>query len=119
LQWSAIERDARTTLRVLRYRPSKTAHLEDPVTVTFPITPALEQVLDGWRQQLGRPKSGHVFPAKNKENAPMEKKSYQRHWAIVKKLAELDRQDIHFYSFRHNFISDMVRQGVQTLRIAN
>ncbi len=118
LNWTDVQYDFRSNLRVLRYKPNKTSYLEDPVAVTFPITEELGKVIDDWRTQHGNPKSGYMFESDRVPGQPLGATAHHGHWNKVKKLAELERQDIHFYSFRHNFISDLVKQGTQTLRIA-
>jgi integrase len=115
LHWQNIQTNIRARAQVLSFRPSKTKHHEKPIDVTFPIVGELQDVLNAWHNQQGKPKSGAVFPSRSGE--VMNDKAYQRHWREVKKLAGLDA-NLDFYSFRHNFISDKVSRGWPLLRIA-
>jgi len=116
LRWTNIQTMARIKGDALKFKPHKTLHHANPIEVTFPITGELAQVLTDWRKQTGNPKAGLVFPS-NRVDTQMDKNAYQRHWTMVKKLAELPA-DVQFYSFRHSFISDRVNAGWPLLRLA-
>ncbi|MDV6326806.1 tyrosine-type recombinase/integrase [Idiomarina sp. Sol25] len=106
---------------ILQFTPKKTNHHPNPTEVQFPIFGELAEVLGTWCKQQGNPTSGLVFPsdkmAKKGLERAWDRKVYDKKWKKVLKLAGV-RQDIHFYSFRHNFISDWVKQGLAPLEIA-
>lgn len=116
IKWQDIQTSIKTRSEVLTFKPNKTKHHDNAAQVTIPITGQLADVIGAWRSQQGNPKSGFIFPSKANGKA-MNKKAYHRHWAEVKRLADVD-PELHFYSFRHNLISDLVGRGVPLLRIA-
>lgn len=98
---------------ILRFVPTKTKHHPNPIEVEFPILGELAEVLNKWRVQRGKPTSGLMFPSDKMAlqgiEQPWDKKAYGKKWRRVLELAGLPL-DIHFYSFRHNFISDWVNR---------
>lgn len=116
LRWSDIRQDFRTRLKIIKFTPNKTAHHENATEVSFPITSELEQVIEQWAGNKKHPQAGLIF-ASERSGGLMDKKAYLRHWRRVKELAGV-RQDIDFYCYRHNFISDMVNKGFPLLAIA-
>lgn len=116
LKWSSIRQDFRNKCEALVFKPHKTQHHAKAIEVVFPITAELSHILRAWQQQNGNPETGLLFPSR-KNGELMDKSAYHRHWTNVKKLAGL-RDDMHFYSFRHTFISDRVNAGWPLLQIA-
>jgi len=116
LRWSDIRQDFRAKVGVLVFTPNKTAHHNNPVEIQFPIAGELTAILNGWREQKGNPEIGLMFPSP-RTGGLMDKNAYQTHWARVKELGEA-RSEIHFYCYRHNFISDLVNHGFPLMAIA-
>lgn len=116
LQWQSVQTSIKTRSEVLVFRPNKTKHHNNAIQVTIPLTGQLAAVINTWRNQQGSPSSGFMFESKVSGKA-MATSAYQRHWKAVKKLAGVD-ENLHFYSFRHNLISELVGRGVPLLRIA-
>jgi integrase len=94
------------------FTPEKTKDKgEHPAQVQIPVTGQLLDVLNKWRKQSGNPESGNVFPSSNaRGSGTLDKKAYRTHWLKVKKLGGAP-EDLDFYCFRHNYISDLVLQG--------
>jgi len=116
LRWSDIRQDFRSKTQVLQFTPHKTSHHADPIAVSFPITGELDYVLSEWRAQQGNPKTGYIFINEQTGNE-MGSDCHRKAWADVKEFAGV-RKEIHFYCFRHNFISDLVNSGLPLLKIA-
>lgn len=116
LRWSDIRRDFRSGHRVLQFTPHKTAHHPNPVEVVFPVTGELATVIDAWRADQDNPESGPVFRSERTGDSIGES-AHRRPWAKVKELAGV-REDIDFYCFRHNFISDLVNRGLPLMKVA-
>lgn len=116
LRWSDIQTDFQSRGSVILITPNKIRHHENPAQIKFPVTGELTVILAKLREQQGNPQSGLLFQSDRTTNT-MDRKSYRNHWKIVKELAGV-RPDIDFYSFRHNFISDLVQRGVPILKIA-
>lgn len=116
LRWSDIRRNFQNRSNIIDVTPNKTRHHNRPTRIEFPIIGELADVLDKLREQQGNPQSGLLFPS-DRTNGTLERKSYLNHWRVVKELAGI-RPDIDFYSFRHNFISDLVQRGIPILKIA-
>lgn len=118
LRWNDIHTQLRTKAQVLSFTPNKTRHHENPIHVNFPLTGELKRILDAWKGQRGNPTTGLIFTSeRGNGGSKLNRHSYKAHWAKTKELAEVD-QSIEFYSFRHNFISDMVQRGIPVLTIA-
>lgn len=116
LKWTNIQKDFRTRCKILRFKPNKTIHHENPTEVVFPITGELDAVLKQWHKQAGKPSDGYMFPsARTGKN--MDKSAYRNHWRHVKKLGGLPA-DLDLYTLRHTFISERVNAGWPLLRIA-
>ncbi len=101
---------------------NKSKHLAVPVVVKLGISKtksvfqySLAEVIDIWREQQGSPKSGWVFPQIRDESKPLSEKGYKKSWAKITEYAGLE---LHMYSFRHNFISRLVREGVNLKMVA-
>jgi integrase len=116
LKWQYIQTSIKTRSKLLTFKPNKTKHHDNAATVTIPLTGELNIVFSKWSKQQGEPTSGLIFESKISGEA-MDQKAYQRHWREVKRLGGVDK-DLHFYSFRHNLISELVGRGVPLLRIA-
>ena len=118
LRWNDIHTQLRSKSQVLSFTPNKTRHHENPIKVNFPVTGELKRVLGEWHEQRGKPTSGLIFISdRGNGGEKLNRHSYKAHWLKVKELAEVDLK-IEFYSFRHNFISDLVQRGIPVLTIA-
>lgn len=117
LDWSQLDHNQFNGRTTLEFIPQKTKDKgEKPTKVRFPVDGELLDVLTKWREQNGNPKSGFMFKSDRTAGA-VERKAYLKHWAHVLKLGDLP-SDIDFYSFRHNFISSLVRRNVPLIKIA-
>jgi integrase len=101
---------------------NKSKHLVNPVVVKLGLSAtksvlkySLAEVIEIWREQQGNPKSGWVFPQIRDESKPLSEKGYKKSWAKITEYAGLK---LHMYSFRHNFISRLVREGVNLKMVA-
>ena len=111
LRWEQVNLDFRTVRKVIE----KTAH-HRPEPMTFPLSTSAVKVLKGWYQQQGEPKAGLVFPS-GRNGKRMSPTAMQKPWANVRKLAGLP-DDLHLYSLRHNFASQLVMAGIDLLTIS-
>lgn len=102
--------------QTLIFTPSKTRKAENSRKVKFPIAGELKHVLTAWREQNGNPESGFMFKSE-RNRGKLERKAHGTHWEQVKKLGGV-QADLDFYSFRHNFISELVGRNVPVLTIA-
>ena len=113
LKWENIDFNPFTGKCTLVYTPLKTMHKGDnPIQVRFPFGkehPFID-IVKAWNDQLGNPTTGLLFKSTRTGRA-LERKSHLKHWTHVKDLGGVPEQ-LQFYSFRHNFISDLVRKGV-------
>lgn len=117
LRWSNIHTNDLQRTQTLIFTPKKTQHKSDnPITVKFPIPPMLKAVLDNWRNQQGVQDNGLIFKSE-RTGRELERKAHLKHWEHIKQLGELPN-DLQFYSFRHNFISGLVRDGIPLIKIA-
>lgn len=117
LKWEQLEHNRFSGATTLFFTPAKTQDKgENPVQVKFPVSGRLANVLDQWQAQQGNPKKGFIFTSERTGQA-MDKTCYRRPWAEVKKLAGIS-ESLDFYSFRHNFISELVAKGLPVLTIA-
>ena len=117
LKWENLEHNRFNGQTSLVFTPAKTQDKgENPVQVKFPVAGRLAEVLHQWREQLGSPETGYVFPSE-RTHGPRNKKSHRTPWFEVKRLGGV-RDDLEFYSFRHNFISELVARGRPVLTIA-
>ena len=101
---------------------NKSKHLSNPVVVKLGLADtksvlkySLLEVVELWREQLGNPTSGWVFPQTRDESKPLSEKGYKKSWAKITEYAGLE---LHMYSFRHNFISKLVREGMNLKMVA-
>jgi|GEM_PF-428411 len=113
LTWEDIDFNPFNGKYTLIYTPRKTMHKGDePITVKFPFGtnhPFID-VIEQWREQSGSPKTGLLFKSE-RTGRELERKAHLKHWTHVKALGGVP-ENLQFYSFRHNFISDLVRQGI-------
>ena len=113
LTWEDIDFNPFNGKYTLIYTPRKTMHKGDePITVKFPFGNAhpFIDVIEQWREQNGNPKTGLLFKS-DRTGRELERKAHLKHWTHVKELGGVP-ESLQFYSFRHNFISDLVRQGI-------
>lgn len=117
LKWESLEHNRFNGKTSMVFTPAKTQDKgEKPVQVKFPVSGRLAEVLKDWREQQGSPKSGYVFPSERTVSC-RNKKSHRTPWLEVKRPGGV-REDLDFYSFRHNFISELVARGEPVLTIA-
>jgi len=100
----------------------KSKHLTKPVVVKLSLSNtksvfkySLVEVLTTWRKQQGNPKTGWVFPQIRDDSKPLSEKGYKKSWAKITEYAGLK---LHMYSFRHNFISTLIRKGMNMKLVA-
>ncbi len=96
--------------------PTKTRHHADPIKVNLDLPDSYIEKMKLWHVQEGKPKSGLVFPSPV-TGEQMDKKAHLKSWKHIKELAGL-QDDLAFYSFRHNFISQLVMNNVPMLTVA-
>ena len=101
---------------------NKSKHLVKPSVVILPIKDnasvfkySLKEVLALWQEQNDNPKRGWVFPQTQDNSKPLSAKGYKKSWAKITEYAGLN---LHMYSFRHHFISNLIRAGVNMMQIA-
>ena len=116
LKWDNVQHNRFNGQSTLIFTPSKTRKAENSRKVKFPIAGELKQVLDAWREQNGNPETGLLFKSE-RNGGKLEKKAHGTHWKQVKTLGGVNA-DLDFYSFRHNFISDLVADGVPVSLVA-
>jgi len=117
LKWEYLSHNRFNKQTLLTFTPQKTKDKGDnPAKVQFPVSGELLEVFTKWREQQGNPKDGYIFQS-DRTGAVMDKKAYRTHWLKVKKLAGIT-EDLDFYSFRHNFISQLILQGAPLLAVA-
>ena len=116
LKWENIQYNRFNGQTSLVFTPSKTRKAENSRKVKFPLAGELKQVIQAWREQQGNPESGLLFRSE-RTGGKLEKKAHGTHWKQVKELGGV-QADLDFYSFRHNFISELVSKGVPVLTIA-
>ncbi|WP_277810899.1 site-specific integrase [Chromohalobacter canadensis] len=111
LRWDHVNLAFRTVRKTIE----KTAHHRSEPQ-TFPLSTEAVDVLKTWHQQQGEPKTGLVFPS-GKHGERMSATAMQKPWAAVRQLAGLP-QDLHLYSLRHNFASQLVMAGADLLTVS-
>ncbi len=117
LRWSNIHTNDLQRTQTLIFTPKKTQHKgENPITVKFPVYKELKEVFDKWREQLGDHTQGLIFKSE-RTGKELERKAHLKHWEHIKKLGELP-DDLQFYSFRHNYISSLLRDGANPAYIS-
>ncbi|SDB02744.1 Site-specific recombinase XerD [Pseudidiomarina indica] len=112
LRWENLDHNPFNGKYTLIYTPKKTEHKgDDPIKVIFNLGTQhpLIDTLTTWRKQQGNPKTGLIFPSE-RVSGEMDRKAHLKHWKHVKELGGVP-DGLQFYSFRHNFISDLVRKG--------
>ena len=117
LEWSQLSHNRFSGRTTLEFTPQKTKDKgEKPVKIRFPVDGELLDVLNKWRKQNGSPDKGFVFQSE-RTGKQIERKAYLKHWPHVIDIGRLPA-DLDFYSFRHNFISALVRRNVPLIKIA-
>ena len=116
LKWENITKHRLTSEQTLTFKPTKTADKNNAPVVNFPVSGELETVFNNYHKQQGKPKDGYIFKSK-RTSGRMDRSAHKKHWKMIKELGGLD-DDLDFYSFRHNFISQLVSQGSPILVIA-
>lgn len=117
LTWEQLSHNRFNSRTTLEFTPQKTKDKgEKPVKVRFPVDGELLDVLTAWRKQNGNPASGFVFKS-DRTGGQLERKAYLKHWAHIIDIGGLP-ETLDFYSFRHNFISSLVRRNVPLIKIA-
>jgi len=118
LRWQDVQTMLRVKTLTLSFTPNKTRHHNNPIKINFPIAGELAEILKTWHEQNGKPKTGFIIRSdRGNGGEKLNRHSYKNHWKRTKELAEV-RPEIQFYSFRHNFISDLVARGVPVMTIA-
>ncbi len=74
-----------------------------------------QEVLDLWRDDLGSPATGWVFPSDNDTSKRLGRDGYRKAWNSILKLAGMS---IHVYSFRHHYISYQLSIDTDKLAVA-
>jgi integrase len=116
LKWDNLVFNQFNNQTTLTFTPSKTKKAENSRKVKFPVTGELKFVFDNWAAQQEQAKSGLIFKSE-RTGKSLERKAHLRHWKQIKTLAGIT-ENLDFYSFRHNFISELVARGVPVLTIA-
>lgn len=117
LTWEQLDYNQFNSRTTLEFTPQKTKDKgEKPVKVRFPVDGELLDVLTAWREQNGNPSRGFMFKS-DRTSGQIERKAYLKHWPYVLDIGGLP-ETLDFYSFRHNFISSLVRQNVALIKIA-
>lgn len=118
LRWQDIQTHLRTKTQILSFTPNKTRHHNNPIKINFPIAGEVAGIFKTLHEQNGKPKTGFIIRSdRGNGGEKLNRHSYKSHWRRTKELAEL-RPEIQFYSFRHNFISDLLQRGVPVMTIA-
>jgi integrase len=117
LKWESLSYNRFNKQTLLTFTPEKTKDKGDnPAKVQFPVNGELLEVLTRWREQQGNPTQGYVFKSE-RTGTVKNKTAYRSHWLKVKTLAGIT-EDLDFYAFRHNFISQLILQGAPILAVA-
>lgn len=109
MQWNEINFQLSSLTKVI----NKTSHKKEYPT-TIPLSDKCIDVLFRWNQQNGSPTEGYVF------SNPLTGKPYlklHKPWLKIKILGDLP-PELQNYTLRHNFISQLVVNGVNLLSIA-
>lgn len=115
LKWDDFKVNELKKEVTLIFKPSKTKY-KSKTEVKLPVTGGLLEFYETYRNEQGNPDTGYLFKSE-RVNKPLDKKAHIKHWKKIKTLGEV-REDLDFYSFRHNFISQLVQKGVPVLIIA-
>lgn len=117
LKWEFLSYNQFNKQTMLTFTPQKTKDKGNSAAkVQFPVSGELLDVFTRWRELQGNPEKGYVFRS-DRTGAVMDKKAYRSHWIKVKSLAGIT-EDLDFYAFRHNFISQLILQGAPLLAVA-
>lgn len=115
LKWENISFNQFNNSTSLIFTPSKTKKANSSQQVIFPVGDELKAVFDTWRSEQGS-STGYIFKSE-RTSKPIERKAHLTHWKQVKALGGVTTE-LDFYSFRHNFISELCARGVPVLTIA-
>ena len=115
LKWEDLSFNRFNNTTTLIFIPSKTKKANSSQRVVFPVGDELKAVLDTWRSEQGN-STGYIFKSE-RTSKPIERKAHLTHWKQVKALGGVNTE-LDFYSFRHNFISELCARGVPVLTIA-
>ncbi|ODS14597.1 integrase family protein [Pseudoalteromonas tetraodonis] len=116
LKWENLLFNQFNDQTTLIFTPSKTKKAENSRKIKFPVTGELKYVFECWAEQQEQAKHGLIFKSERTSRS-LERKAHLRHWKQVKALGGVP-ESLDFYSFRHNFISELVARGVPVLTIA-
>ena len=116
LKWENLLFNQFNDQTTLSFTPNKTKKAENSRKIKFPVTGELKHVFVSWAAQQEQAKHGLIFKSE-RTNKTLERKAHLRHWKQVKALGGV-LEGLDFYSFRHNFISELVARGVPVLTIA-
>lgn len=116
LKWENLIYNQFNQQTTLHFTPSKTKKAEKNIKVKFPITGELLDVFSFWHKQNGKVERGYIFKSE-RTGRQLERKSHLTHWKKVKQLGGVS-PFFDFYSFRHNFISQLVAKGAPIEKIA-
>lgn len=116
LKWEYVIYNQFNDQTTLVFTPTKTKRNGKGKKVKFPVTKELNKVINDWRIQCGSPEIGYIFKSE-RTGTKIDRKAHLSHWKAVKALGEVT-ESLDFYSFRHNFISELVARGVPVLTIA-
>lgn len=111
LHWEHIEFNQRRIRKVIE---KTAAHNEDPQN--FALSDAALQTLKDWREDQGKPKTGHVFNSE-RTGGRMDKHAMRAPWKKIKELGGLPA-DMDLYTLRHNFASQLIRAGVDIFAVS-
>ncbi len=114
--YSLTWQELNITFKRLVKVPEKTKDNADPAKIVMDLPAPLVDSLKPWWQQQGEPSTGWVFPSP-RTGRRMASDAHRKSWARLKRLGKLP-EGLHFYSFRHNFISALVADGVPLLTVA-
>nr|WP_298380719.1 site-specific integrase [uncultured Halomonas sp.] len=111
LRWEHVN----LTFVNMRKVVEKTAH-QRPEPQAFPLSSSAMGVLKTWHRQQGQPKVGLVFPS-GRNGQRMSSSAMKRPWKIIRELSGLP-EELHLYTLRHNFASQLVMAGTDLLTVS-
>lgn len=105
----------------LRKMPEKTTGKairsgRKPAVVDVTLSADIKQTMSTWHKEQGKPDTGYVFPSPV-TGRRMDKNAHDKAWKQVKALAGID-SGLTFYALRHNFISQLISEGIPPLTVA-
>lgn len=121
LRWEHINLNFATITKTIE----KTAH-HQPKPRSFLMSKPLVKIMTDWWKQEGSPKVGYVWPSKN--GGRRSSTGMRGPWARLKSLSRemsidgalekgLDN-DLHLYTLRHNFASQLIMAGADLLTVS-